>query len=138
MGRWALWAMVIIFAGCAQSIAPEDLEKLNGYWEIEKVTFPDGGTKEYSVNTTIDYISITSSKGYRKKVNPKLDGTFETSGDATEFTISKEGGSFIMKYENSLSSWSEKIERLSETNFSVMNEDTIIYHYRRFEPFTTK
>ncbi len=138
MGRWAAVAIVVFLAGCSQPVTTEDLEHLNGYWEIEKVTFPDGGSKEYTINTTIDYISLTGSIGYRKKVNPKIDGSFETSSDAEEFTIVKEDGTFLMKYENSLSTWTEKLERLSGTDFSVMNEDNITYHYKRFEPFTIK
>lgn len=137
MGKWVLAALVMFLAGCSQ-ITSEDLGQLNGYWEIKKVTFRDGSHKEYSVNTTIDYISLTGTRGYRKKVSPKLDGSFETSSDAEEFTILKEEGDFIMKYENNLSSWSEKLERLSNTDFSVVNEENITYHYSRFEPFTTK
>ncbi|NNL81966.1 MAG: hypothetical protein HKP28_01160, partial [Winogradskyella sp.] len=42
------------------------LETINGYWEIEKVVFPNGETKEYKYNDLIDYISINESlKGFR-------------------------------------------------------------------------
>lgn len=138
MLRIVILAMVLLILGCSQHITRSDLEKLNGYWEIEKVSFPDGGKKEYTINTTIDYIEVTASRGYRKKVYPKIDGSFETSSDAEDFTILEENGTFKMKYENNLSTWVETIEHISKTNFSVMNQANITYHYKRFKPFIAK
>lgn len=74
--------LFFIFMGCTPKIVEEDLKNLNGYWEIEKVTFPNGETKDYSVSTTIDYIELKDGGGFRKKVQPRFNGTFETSNDA--------------------------------------------------------
>ena len=49
----------------------DDLKNLNGYWEIEKVTFPNGETKDYSVSTTIDYIEL---KGDREEEGKNTQG----------------------------------------------------------------
>jgi hypothetical protein len=138
MWRILIPAMVLILAGCSQHITRSDLDLLNGYWEIEKVSFPDGGQKEYSINTTIDYLEVTGNRGYRKKVNPNLDGSYETSDDAEYFTILEDAGIFKMRYENDLSMWTETIEAISKTNFSVMNESDITYHYKRFKGFKAK
>ena len=61
--------------GCKQSISPDDLMLLNGYWEIQKVEFPDGQVKDYSFSSNIDYIEFENTRGFRKKVKPQLDGT---------------------------------------------------------------
>ena len=55
----------------------ENLEDLNGYWEIEKVIFPDGNSKEYTFSQSIDYFMLENdSTGYRKKMQPQLKTVF--------------------------------------------------------------
>ena len=66
----------LLFVSCNKTISASDIPKLNGYWEIEKVVFPDGNDKEYSINDTFDYFQIKNNKGIRKKVMPQLDGSF--------------------------------------------------------------
>lgn len=131
-----LYTLILCLAltGCRDKIEKSDLNFITGYWEIEEVTFPDGSKKEYPVNTSIDYMEVNGLKGYRKKVQPKFNGTYDTSNDAEMFTIYERDGVFIMNYKTELSEWQEKIVSLSETNFSLSNEDNITYHYKRFEP----
>ncbi|MCM4151416.1 hypothetical protein DHD05_07420 [Arenibacter sp. N53] len=124
--------------GCQDKINQIDLPYLNGYWEIEKVSFPDGTDKEYTVNTSVDYIEINALKGYRKKVQPKFNGTYDTSNDAEMFTIHEKDGVFTINYTTGLSEWHEKIISLSENSFTVLSEDNLKYHYKRFEPINIK
>lgn len=125
---------LFIFFGCSSGISKEDLPKLNGYWEIEQVVFSDGKTKEYKVNTTVDYIQLDDLEGFRKKVSPKFNGTYETSNDAEAFTISKKDGNFTIDYKTELSKWTEKLVVLDADTFSVVNEEGLRYDYKRFEP----
>lgn len=120
--------------GCQNKVNQLDLPFLNGYWEIEKVSFPDGTEKEYTVNTSVDYIEINDLKGYRKKVQPKFNGTYDTSNDAEMFTIYEKDGVFTINYATDLSEWHEKIVSLSENSFTVLSEDNLKYQYKRFEP----
>lgn len=125
---------LFILFGCSSGVSREDLPKLNGYWEIEQVVFPDGNTKDYKVNTTVDYIQWEGSEGLRKKMNPKFNGTYETSDDAEAFTISEKDGNFTMHYKSELSEWKEDILALDAHTFSVVNEEGLRYNYKRFEP----
>jgi len=123
---------------CQNKVDKLDLPYLNGYWEIEKVTFPDGSKKEYSVNTSIEYIEVNNQKGYRKKVQPNFSGTYQTSNDAEMFTIYENEGVFTLNYKTDLSEWHEKIIQLSENTFTVLSEESLKYHYKRFEPINIK
>ncbi|MDO6603266.1 hypothetical protein [Arenibacter palladensis] len=125
---------LIGLVGCNNKVDKLDLPYLNGYWEIEKVTFPDGSEKEYVVNTSIDYIEINDLKGYRKKVQPNFSGTYITSNDAELFIIYENKGVFTLNYKTELSEWHEKIVKLSQNNFTVLSEENIKYHYKRFQP----
>jgi len=110
------------------------LHLLNGYWEIKEVTFKDGAKKEYSINSTVDFISLDSMIGFRKKVSPKFNGTFETSNDAEPFRIRISNDSIYMNYTNDSDTWEELLISLSAESFSVKNNQGITYQYNRFEP----
>lgn len=132
-------ATFFIFFGCTTKINEEDLTNLNGYWQIEKVTFPNGETKDFSISSTIDYIELKGLEGFRKKVQPKFDGTYETSADAEYFIIEVTDINFQMSYNSKMESNSNKqrketIVKLSNIRFSVVNKDTLTYTYKRFEP----
>lgn len=132
--RPLLAVVFICLLGCGPTVAEKDLPLLNGYWEIEEVVFPDGNTKKYGSSTTIDYIEVEGKKGFRKKVYPKLDGSFEVTDDAEFFTLKASEKGFVFDYDTGLSEWQEELVRLSENHFSAVNEEGITYRYKRFEP----
>lgn len=125
---------LLTFTACQEKMTWERITDMNGYWEIEQVTFPDGSEKNYSINTSVDYIEIKDKKGFRKKVQPKLNGTYDTSNDAEPFSLIEKNGEFSMHYKNALSEWEEKITSLSKDNFILTNQEGTSYHYKRFEP----
>jgi len=132
-------AITFLLFGCSDKIRKENLDVLNGYWEIEKVVFPDGSTKEYAVNTSIDFISLEDKKGYRKKMQPKFNGTYDTSNDADLFILLEREGIYFINYEVNDNTGLEthrleELVSLSENKFSVRNADGITYDYKRFEP----
>ncbi|MET7027987.1 hypothetical protein [Sediminicola luteus] len=124
----------ICLLSCQRSISESDLTKLNGYWEISEVEFADGTTKEYTANTTIDFIEIAGFKGFRKKVQPTLEGTYYANDDTESFLILQKEDSFEFHYKNNLSEWNEMLTALTDNTFSVVNKEGITYHYKRYEP----
>ena len=134
MRRIVVLSLVISLVACAKKISKLDLQQLNGYWEIEEVVFPNGNVKKYKINTSVDYIQLANTTGFRKKVQPQLDGTYKVTDDAESFTISKNESVFTINYKNNLSEWKEELIRISEDRFSVVNEEGITYRYKRFTP----
>lgn len=130
--------LLLLLIGCSNNVKKENLKNLNGYWEIEQVAFPDGGAKEYRVNTTVDYIELKAQKGYRKKLQPRFDGTYRTSDDAETFEIVEEEGNLIFRYKTELSEWSEQLVDLGDDTFSVVNQDGKRYDYKRFESISVE
>lgn len=126
--------VVFIFFGCSSKVIEEDLIQLNGYWEIERVTFADGQTKDFIINPNIDYIQLENLKGFRKKMQPKFNGSYTTSNDTEFFTIENNNESFEFHYKNEMSEWSEQIISITKDRFSVINQDTLTYMYKRFQP----
>jgi len=130
--RILLFVPVLTFLGCSQNISQDDLQFLNGYWEIREVKFPDGTKKEYKVSALVDYIELEGMNGLRKKVSPKFDGTFIATEDSESFKLIRKGEGFEMYYKNKLSDWTEKLSSLSEDSFTVSTLDNISYTYQRF------
>lgn len=136
MRRLVLILPVFCFMACAEKISVSDLSHINGYWEIIKVEFPNGDSKDYNVNTSIDYFEYENMKGFRKKVQPALDGSYATSSDAESFQINERDDVYWMSYRNDLSSWEEQIEVITDNILVVKNKEGISYHYKRFEPIS--
>lgn len=125
---------LFIFFGCASNIEEGDLKNLNGYWEIEKVIFPDGKTKDYKANTTIDFIRLENFNGFRKKVQPTFDGTYITSDDSEALHVIEIKKRFYLSYTNDLSERREQLLFLNNDSFSTLSDEGLQYDYKRFQP----
>ncbi|OIQ16248.1 MAG: hypothetical protein BM557_10275 [Flavobacterium sp. MedPE-SWcel] len=138
MKKYALLLVAIISVSCGKSVSDEDLDNLNGYWEIEIVTMPDGTEKEYTINSTIDYFEIKDNKGIRKKVKPQFDGTYRVNDASENIEIVKEGDKVYISYVTEYSKWKEQIVELNEEVLVLKNEQEIEYHYIKPKPFSIK
>ncbi len=121
----------LVSISCQTKINPSDLSKINGYWEIEKVVFPDSKDKEYSINQTFDYFDIKNNKGFRKKVNPQLDGSFLVNDISENVEIKEEQGVYFIYYSTAFSKWKEELVAISDTKLVTRNAAKNEYHYKR-------
>lgn len=121
----------IFWIACDSHITPSDLEKLNGYWEIEYVLFPNATQKKYTLNNQVDFIYVNEGKGYLKKVQPTVEGRFQTSNVAMPFKIVASDQGFQMVYENEIM---EFIDQVNNDILVLKTEDNTFFHYKRFEP----
>lgn len=120
------------FVSCQQKITPEDISKINGYWEIEKVVFDQGEDKEYVVNESYDYFQIDkNNKGFRKKVMPQLDGTFIVNDTYENATIRFKDDKVYMDYTTSYAKWTEELIAISDQELVFKNDEEKEYHYKK-------
>lgn len=130
--------ITLIFISCKQSVKETDVSKINGYWEIEKVELPDGGKKEYKVNQTVDFFEVKDNKGFRQKVMPQLDGTYQTNNIRELIVITQESGDYYVNYTTDYGKWKEEILELTDSVFVVKNKENLEYHYKRPIAFSIK
>lgn len=123
-----------ILTSCSSPIQPENL---NGYWEIERVTLPDGTEKEYEMNMIADYIELDGTAGTRTKVQPQVDGTYINNGATEEFTTNTDTG-LLLHYKTPYDSWTEEVLALSKDKMTVKNKDGKIFTYKTYIPFSLK
>ncbi|MCR5862986.1 lipocalin family protein [Flavobacterium sp. J372] len=138
MKRFLFLAIAIVVSACSGKIDEAELTHLNGYWEIEKAEMPDGETKEYAVNSTVDYFEIKDNKGFRKKVMPQLDGSYRTGSSDEKINVSDEDTGTYINYKTDYATWKERIVELDEDELVLKNDHGMVYHYKRFKPFSIK
>ena len=128
----------LLLVSCKQSITDQDIAKINGYWEIQKVILKDGEKKDYKVNETIDYFELKSNKGFRQKVMPQFDGTFRTNDIKETISVNKIDNIFYINYTTTYGKWKEEIIEIHDSILVLKNNDELEYHYKKFKPFSLK
>jgi len=114
----------ILIVSCQQKIKTEDIAKINGYWEIEKVIFEDGKDKDYTINESYDYFEIgKNNSGFRKKVMPQLDGSFIVNDSQESLKIRLENDKVYLDYNTSYSKWTEELIEITDDKMVFMNSE---------------
>lgn len=124
----------VAIASCGGNPTAEDLTHLSGYWEIESVVFPNGETKEYPINTVIDYYSWDGTKGFLKKVQPEFSGRFLTNDDAIQLEIINREEMLVMLFSGENDTWEEELLALSSERMETRHQNGLTYRYKRFVP----
>ena len=126
--------LIFLLTGCGNSISTEDIQLMNGYWEIEKVVFPDGDDKDFKVNMTYDYIELKGNTGFRRKGAPRFDGKFEANDVLEEIIITIKDDKVLVNYSTEFAKWQEELQEISDEKMVLSNSENKEYHYKRTAP----
>lgn len=98
---------------------------------------PDGTLKEFTVNTSVDYITVAGDSGVRKKLMPRMDGSFREFPTSEKFKVIQQNDSLYMFYETPFATWKEVVLNADELELVVKNANGI-YVYNRFKNLDLK
>ncbi|TBW28601.1 lipocalin family protein [Gramella sp. KN1008] len=138
MKRVLILFSVILFLSCGKNNPATQLENLNGYWEIRKVELAKDSVMEYGMSQYVDYIEITDSVGFRKKLQPKFGGGYIETNDAEKVTATIKNNKLILLYSTPYDNWKEEVIKADGEELVVMNPDRKVYHYRKYTPILTE
>ena len=138
MKKIGLLFIAVLLISCQAKVKKEDLNKLNGYWEIKQVKLADGEKKDYKVNETIDYFELKDNAGFRQKVMPQFDGKFRTNGIKENVKILEKENNFVIEYRTAYGKWQEEIIELADSTLVLKNKDNLEYTYKKFKPISFK
>ncbi|WP_245600512.1 hypothetical protein [Flavobacterium daejeonense] len=124
----------LFLVSCQQKITPEDIQKLNGYWEIEKVTFDKGEDKEYKMNENFDYFKIINNEGIRRKVRPQFNGTFLFNEDYENVKVRFDKDHVYLDYSTPYAKWTEELLKLTDESMLIKNDQNKEYEYKKAGP----
>lgn len=126
--------LLLVITGCT-TVEKEDLQNLNGYWEIHKVIQPDGSEVDFGMNTIYDFYEIdTDFKGIYKKASPQLDGTFIVDDYQEEIEIIEDKDEFKIRFYSEFNDREIMIIELLSNKLILKNPDNKTYYYKRAEP----
>lgn len=124
---------LILLLSCDKADSIQDIEKLNGYWEIEKVEKDGEVIKSYTLNETIDYFMVKDLFGFRKKVKPQLDGTYLTNDVGQTFRIDTKENVTSIHYDTVWNRNEEVIWKLQDSILILKDKNTKFY-FKRYLP----
>ena len=134
MKKTVILLLLFVLSSCHQKITQQDITKINGYWEIEKVNLPNGTEKKYTINETYDYFEIKGTSGFRKKVNPQLNGRFLVNNQSEKVSISYEKDKTFLVYKTPFANWKEEIISLEDQKMVLINSAKMEYTYKKAGP----
>jgi hypothetical protein len=130
---------VFILTSCSQNEPKEQIKNLNGYWQIEKVETEKDSVIEFSLSQYIDYIEMNDSTGFRKKLQPKLDGGFiKASNDSEKISAKIEDKKLILYYSTPFDEWKEEVLKATPKELVIKNRDNKKYYYQRYKPLLSQ
>ncbi len=112
----------------------KNIKYINGYWEISKVIKSGQVIKNYDFNGTVDFFFLDDkNQGYRKKVKPIINGSFDISMHQMVLKIKEDNKNLYLVYgENE--DYSETLIKLDSMSLITKNNDGRIFEYKRFYP----
>lgn len=125
--------LALIIASCQQNDPKEQLQSINGYWEIDRVEVEKDSVIKYGMSPYIDYIEINDSTGFRKKLQPELNGEFRTTENEEKISAKIEEGKLMLEYTTPFDTWEEEVLEANEDELVVINSDGKTYYYKRYE-----
>jgi len=133
-----LLGLILCCISCGDNDSSHQIPFVEGYWEIKSVEMPDGTLKEFTVNTSVDYITVEGDSGVRKKLMPRMDGSFREFPSSEKFKFIHQNDSLFMLYETPFASWTETVIQVNEVEFVVKNKEGRQYVYNRFKNLDLK
>ena len=137
--QFSLAVLAMCFMACSKNkVTQDDLALINGYWEIDKVETPKNQSKQYNVNTTIDFFQIDgNNKGFRKKLIPNFSGKYKGNNHKIQIEIKQLDEKFILinSANKAQEKWEEELIAIDTASLVIKNDRNIIYHYKKHEKF---
>ena len=128
--------LIILFFFIISCDKQINLDLINGYWEIVSVSKNNEFIKEYPFSNAVDFFIIDSlNNGYRKKIKPKINGSFEITLHEIPISIKNSNNFYVIKYYSTGNQYTETISKLDQNRLVIKNSEGIIFSYKRFEKY---
>ena len=128
--------LIILFIFTLSCNKQINLDFINGYWEIVSVSKNNQLIKEYPFSNAVDFFKIDSlNNGFRKKIKPKINGSFEITLHEIPISIKNNNNSYEIKYNSPGNQYVETINKLDQNRLVIKNSEGIMFSYKRFEKY---
>jgi hypothetical protein len=121
---------LVLAVSCQQPNPDDQLEKLQGYWNIDTVVQEDGTVKEFPFSNHMDFFEIQENVGTKSRVSPTYDGSFIVYGDPIKFVWEIEEDKLILRFRDGEQSYSQEVKKVSNEVLQLVHENGMIYNYK--------
>ena len=132
--RAAYPLLCLLLISCTPDVKPADLDRLNGYWRIDKAVSPSGEEKQYKSTVDVDFFELKDQKGIRKKLKPLFNNQFNSSNDFVPFRIGFLEKKCIITYNKQNQSCQEEITTLTADKLKLKDARGVVFHYFKYQP----
>ena len=124
----AMQYLLILLINCSSERV--QIDKLEGYWEIEFVYQNGEKFIPKLSNSIFDHYQIQYPKGFLNKVTLELDDSFKTSNDKTSFEIEKNNDKYYLNYKSRWDEWKSRIKFLDSQKL-ILEIGNRTFYYKR-------
>ena len=121
----------LIAFSCAEKVDIDQIEKINGYWQITKVEPVEGERKEYKVNENYEYFELKNKVGFHKKVRWQPMGTFLTDDLQEKMEAIEKGDKVQLKFSSKFGKHTEIVNQLSDSLLVLESENGSEFYYKK-------
>ena len=137
MRKYVLFIIIASSIWSCRNNPESYIEHIEGYWEIKDVSKNNKSIKSFTISTSVDYFKVNDDlTGYRKKVAPSLDGTFNITQHESPFILKVENNKLYIYYTVNNVTFKETLQKASDKELIITNAEGFKYTYKPFEQFT--
>lgn len=134
--KYVYCLLFVLFLSCSNNVTQDDLQNLNGYWDIEMVESESKKITKFGINSTIDFYYLDdTNQGYRKKAKPDFSGKYRANNIKDKITVTHENEHFIIHTTTALDSWDDTIIELTKEKLILQNDKGVLFHYKKHEKY---
>lgn len=131
MKKLIIFSLVLVLLSCKKEVDLENINQLNGYWQISKAENTNGDKKEYPINEVYDYFEFKNKTGLHKKVVWQPTGKFLVNDMQENISIKKIEGEVFINFSSRYGKHVDKLESISAEEMILMSKDNVKYYYKK-------
>jgi hypothetical protein len=132
MKKIFLLLCTIVFVSCSNNQAK--IKAVEGYWNINQVTLPDGSDREFPFSNHMDHFEIEGSKGVKNRVSPTYDGGFISYGSPVYFKWEEIDGEIKLSFNDGDQAYQQIVKKATDETLVLLHENGTTYKYLKHIP----
>ncbi|MES2811615.1 MAG: lipocalin family protein [Bacteroidota bacterium] len=131
MKRIGFLLIAFVVFSCSEKVDINQIEKINGYWQITKVETTDGEKKEYKINENYEYFELKNKVGFHKKVRWQPMGTFLVDDLQEKMVATPKDTKVELKFSSKFGKHTEVVNQLSDSLLVLESENGSEFYYKK-------
>lgn len=128
-----IFILLPVVFSCSNKGTVENVNDLNGYWQITKAINSDGKKVEYPVNEDYDYFQIKDKKGFHKKVHWQPMDKFLVNAIDEKVSVVAKNEQTVLHFESKFGKRDEILQSLSPKGMTIKTTNDAEFYYKKVE-----